>query len=500
MGEGEVLPGHRKQLYAIGYWWILARGWRMRRRATAQLSFADLELRLQGQVELDPVLERISRLLDQHGELVDLVYRDLRRGLKKPRRGRRGMSAAQVLRAFILKSIKNWDFRELRDRIADGLTLRLFTTFDTAAVPRHQTFHSAFARLTPVTLREINKVVVQVAVELGEEKGEDLRVDTTVVETDVHFPTDSSLLWDTVRVLTRLMISVCGDVPLAKSEFADRSRRARRRMQEISRLTPRQRSRQLRRKYRDLLTVTAEVVDRATRVVAVARAAHIAHPLAAIRVDWDCSEIERFCGLARRVIDQAERRVFGGEKLSAEEKIYSIFEPHTNMIARGKAYKPVEFGHKVLLAESRIGLITDYRVLDGNPVDQVHVGDILERHQRTFGHPPELLAGDRGFFSPTALDLCRESGVRECIPQRGGRKSEERAAYEKTRSFRKAQRFRAGIEGRISVLFRGRGMKRCLLEGPERFEVFVGAAVLANNLLILGKRLRSKNRLRRRAA
>ena len=472
----------------------------MRRRATVQPSFADLELRLQG-VELEPALEKIRRLLDRHGELVDLVYRDLRRGLKRPGHGRSGMTAEQVLRAFILKSIKAWDLRELRERIADGLTLRIFTAFHAAPVPRHQAFQCCFARLTAETLRALNALIVQAAVDLGIEQGKWLRVDTTVVETDIHFPTDSGLLWDSVRVLTRLMTSLCAEVPQAAVEFANRSRRARRRMQEISRMTPHQRQRRLRRKYRDLLTVTAEVVRRADRVAEIARQHTPVDLMAALRVDFACQEIGRFTALAERVIDQAERRVFGREVVAAEEKLYSIFETHTDLIKRGKAHKPVEFGHKVLLAESRIGLITDYRVLDGNPGDDGHVRGLLERHERRFGHAPTLFAGDRGFYSPQAVERCQGAGVKaECLPQRGGQKTPQRAAYEKTRAFRRGQRFRAGIEGRISVLFRGRGMKRCLLEGAERFEVFIGAAVLANNLLVLAEQLRRRDRPQRRAA
>lgn len=473
----------------------------MRRRSTVQPSFADLELRLQG-VELEPALEKIRRLLDRHGELVDLVYRDLRRGLKRPGRGRPGMmTAEQVLRAFILKSIKGWDLRELRERIADGLTLRIFTAFHAQPVPRHQALHACFARLTPATLRALNAVVVQAAVDLGLEEGKWLRVDTTVVETDIHFPTDSGLLWDSVRVLTRLMITLCADVPRASVEFANRSRRARRRMQEISRMTPHQRQRQLRRKYRDLLAVTAEVVSRGRRVAEIARKHPPVDLLAALRVDWCGKEITRFAALAERVINQAQRRVFGCEVVPAEEKLYSIFEPHTDLIKRGKKHKPVEFGHKVLLAESRIGLVTDYEILEGNPGDDIHVHPLLERHLHRFGRVPSVFAGDRGFFSTQGVERCQDLGVKhECLPQRGGRKTPERAAYEKSRAFRRGQRFRAGIEGRISVLFRGRAMKRCLLEGPERFEVFVGAAVLANNLLVLAEQLRRRDRPQRRAA
>ena len=171
-------------------------------------------------------------------------------------------------------------------------------------------------------------------------------------------------------------------------------------------------------------------------------------------------------------------------KLPTAEKIYSIFEPHTDLIKRGKVQTPVEFGHKVFLAESARGLITQYEVLDGNPVDEA----MWHRRWNATGRPsatcPEFYGSDRGFFSEKNVTSCKQEGVKVvCIPQRGGNKTPEREAYEKSRAFKDGQRFRAGIEGRISVLFRGRGMKRCLAEGRERFELWVGAAVLANNLM-----------------
>ena len=163
--------------------------------------------------------------------------------------------------------------------------------------------------------------------------------------------------------------------------------------------------------------------------------------------------------------------------------------------------KPVEFGHKVFLAESAQGLITDYHVLKGNPADSDHVEGSLERHQQTFQHPPECYAGDRGFYSADNVQRCRDSEVGEvCIPQRGGKKTAGQEALERSKAFKKAQRFRVGIEGRISVLFRGRGMKRCRAKGRDRFEMLVGAAVLANNLMRIAHLIEDHKPKRRLAA
>jgi IS5 family transposase len=212
-------------------------------------------------------------------------------------------------------------------------------------------------------------------------------------------------------------------------------------------------------------------------------------------------EIEHYCALGARVTDQSRRRVLNGEQVPTVEKLYSIFEPHTDLIKRGKVQSPIEFGHKVFLAESARGLITQYEVLDGNPNDEQHVVVSLERHKQAFGRAPDLYGSDRGFFSERNMTSCKREGVKVvCIPQRGGTKAPEREAYEKSREFKDGQRFRAGIEGRISVLFRGRGMKRCLAEGRERFELWVAAAVLANNLMKIAALLAERSSRRRKAA
>lgn len=205
--------------------------------------------------------------------------------------------------------------------------------------------------------------------------------------------------------------------------------------------------------------------------------------------------IEHYCQLGEQVIDQARRRVLEGETVPNAEKLFSIFEPHTDLIKRGKVLTPEEFGHKVFLAESQQGLITQYEVLVGNPHDQDHVAVSLQHHRITFGHAPHCYAADRGFHSADNEKACRRNRVKQIsLPQCGGQKTPQRAAYEKTPEFKQAQRFRAGIEGRISVLFRGRGMKRCRTKGRERFEVFVGAAVLANNLLRIAALVESQSK------
>ena len=472
-------------------------------RATArQISFADWELLQQEDVRLEPLLEAISDFLDDQRDIIECIRRDLVRGLKKPGSGRSGLTARQILRSLVLMRVKNWDYRELRERIADGLTLRQFTDFYCAPVPKHDAFQRGIIRLTPRTLKAVNDLVVRAAVKLGLEDGAKLRVDTTVVQTDIHHPTDNTLLWDVVRVVTRLVGRLAKALELRRIRgFCDRRRSARRRMYEIQRMTTRQRHEQQTGTYRVLIGIAEEVVGNARAAVEKTGKMRGKDMFADMAIEQLRKQIEHFCELGSRVIDQARRRVLDGEQVPNGEKIYSIFEPHTDLIKRGKVRTPIEFGHKVFLAESAQGLITQYEVLKGNPSDEVHVAPSLRRHRQAFGRVPELYGTDRGFFSEQNLASCKHAGVKVvCIPQRGGKKTAEREAYEKTADFKEGQRFRAGIEGRISVLFRGRGMKRCLAEGPDRFELWVGAAVLANNLMRIAAMLTKPSSRRRKFA
>src|SRR5258705_5386603 len=235
----------------------------MPRAPTRQIIFADWEL-MQLQVQLDPLLAAISDLLYDQKDIIACIQRDLVRGLKNPGSGRSGLTATQILRSLVLMRVKNWDYRELRERIADGLTLRQFTDFDCAPVPKHDAFQRGVVRLQPQTLVVVNDLLVRLAVKLGLVDGTELRVDTTVVQTDIHHPTDNTLLWDVVRVVTRLVRRLAKALELRRIEgFCDRTRSARRRMYEIQRMTTRQRHEQQTETYRMLISLAEEVVGNA---------------------------------------------------------------------------------------------------------------------------------------------------------------------------------------------------------------------------------------------
>jgi len=298
-----------------------------------------------------------------------------------------------------------------------------------------------------------------------------------------------------VRVLDRLLRDLRRLVPHEIPRFPKHTRAAKRRMWELQRMTATQRESQQVPTYRKLISITEEMLRNARCALEATRNSCDKTSRDILKIEALRKQITGLCPLGNRVVNQARRRVTDGEQVPAAEKIYSIFEPHTSLIKRGKAGKPIEFGHKVFLAESRLGLITQYEVLDGNPSDEDHVQPSLQRHKAAFGAAPKLLADDRGFYSTANIRLAEQEGVAcVCIPQRGGQKTSEREAFEKSPEFKQGQRFRAGIEGTISVLFRGRGMKRCLAEGKTAFELLVGAAVLANNLMRVAALLLKKTR------
>jgi IS5 family transposase len=388
-----------------------------------QLSFADLQLQHLG-IHLDPTLRRIADFLKQHADLVELVRRDLERGLKKPDSGRRGITPEQTLRSLILMRVKNLDYRDLRDRVNDGFTLRSFTQFDSHSVPKHDAFNRAFNRLTPA-----NAGSHQSTRRAGRRRTRSGRRQATPRRyhgrrNQYPSPDRCTLLWDTVRTLTRLVDYLDEQLPRGVKGFTNRTRSARRRMQALQRVTARQREQQQTPKYRELIRITKQVARNAKQVIATAKRIRRVDAITRAAMDETCKQINSFCELGERVIDQTRRRVLQGETVPSEEKLYSIFEPHTDLIKRGKTLKPVEFGHKVFLAESSHGLITEYRVLEGNPVDSDHVQASLDQHQKTFQKAPEDYAGDRGFFSEENVQKCKDAGVGQVsIPQRGGQRT-----------------------------------------------------------------------------
>jgi len=419
-------------------------------------------------------LRKMHAILDAHPHIVAAVHADLTEHSTDA--GSHGMSAERVLRCAVLKHYKQYSYRELWERLKDGVSLRWFTRFYGAPIPHYTTLQKAIKSIKADTWTRINEALLLYAWERKLEKGKSLRVDTTVVETNIAYPLDSRLLWDSIRVLTRLMERSRRALPELSFAFAKRTRKAKKLCYRIVMAKGPKANHTRQRLYKDLLKVAQEVFRIGKRCLEEMRK----HPEpASLSL---CEKLDHYLTLAATAIHQCERRVLKGEKVPASEKILSLFEAHTDIIKRGKSQSPTEFGHKVLITTAQSGLITQYQVFRGNPDDAHMIPDILALHEKHYGHAPDKLCGDRRFFSVDNERLAYHKGVKKVSLCKPGYRSKDRKEIEKKRWFKTLQRFRAGIEGIISALMRSYGLKRCFWKGWEAFQSYVGLSVVTFNL------------------
>jgi IS5 family transposase len=448
-------------------------------------------------LERDAVLDEMDRLLDEDA-LFRTVKDDLARRCPHTRtRGRRSTPVEVILRMLVVKHLYNWSYEQAEMFVADSITLRQFCRVYWQAVPDDTTLIKWANLLRPETLQQLQEHVVMVAHRLKITRGRKLRTDGTVVESNIHPPTDSSLLEDGVRVLGRtlrraraVMQSATTEVgQVAKEVFRNRLRSARKAAREISQATRRRTQKtteQYYRAYRKLVRVTQATVAQAEEVVEELR------KVATREAQQLSEQMVHFIPLVKHVIRQTVQRVMEKHPVSASEKIVSLFEPHTDVIVRGKASKPTEFGHKVWLDEVDGGIISNYRVLQGTPNDQTQWMPSLERHEELFDRSPHQMSGDRGMYSPENETRAQAMGVRRVILPKPGYRSIQRKHHERQRWFRRGRRYHQGVEGRISVLKRRHGLDRCRYHGEEGFQRWVGWGIIAHNLLVIGTALAAR--------
>jgi IS5 family transposase len=422
----------------------------------------------------DAKLKKMDQIMDANPQIIELVHNDLTRGLSKT--GAWGMSAEQVLRAAIIRQLKRYSYRELADRLKDGVCLRWFTRFYSEPVPHFTSLQKAIKVIGAATWQQINDLLVQYAKVHKLESGKALRTDTTVVATDIHYPSDARLLWDSIRVLTRLMIGCRQLLPQLDFGFANRSKSSKKLCYKIAMAKGLTAPKKRRKLYRRLIKIANEVF---------AMASHCFDQLQhwpGFDLELLADQLDHYLTLSAVAIDQCERRVLRGEKVPAADKIVSMFEEHTDIIKRGKSGAKTEFGHKVLVASGKSGLITQYESFRGNPDDRQMLPAVLARHRQQYGRGPRALSADRRFYSADNESKARQCGVARLSINKPGYRSQSRIEFEKERWFKDLQRFRAGIEGIISGLMRGYGLKRCLWKGWQSFQSYVGLAIVSFNL------------------
>jgi transposase, IS5 family len=434
--------------------------------------------------DFEPVLRELDRLLDDDA-IVQGVRADLaRRAPRTPTRGRRSTPVEVILRLLVVKRLYGWSYEETEHFVADSLVLRQFCRVYLARVPDDTTLIRWANLIAPATLERLSGRVVELARALRVTRGRKLRVDTTVVETPVHHPTDSGLLGDGVRVLSRLLRRakplLAGAAGLGLAVFRTRTRTVRRLAQTLHRVARRkgeEAAAQLRQAYERLIAIARDTRARAQRVRDALRASG-AHAATRLR-----TQLDAFLPRVERAITQTVRRVLDDVPVPAREKILSLFEPHTRLVVRHKAGKPVEYGRKLWLDEVDGGIVSRYAVLAAVGPDAPDFPASLAAHQERFGRAPDLVATDRGVSSAANERLARAAGVRHVAMPAVGQAPPERLAVERTRWFRRGFRFRAGIEGRISVLQRRFGLDRCREHGEAGMGRWVGWGIVASNLL-----------------
>lgn len=444
-----------------------------------------------------PWLIQLDALLDDE-PLVSLVWEALtRRRQRSSNRGRPGFPAEIVLRMVVLKHLRNWSFADLAWEVRSNLVYRQFARVGGGAVPHAKTFARQVQALGPDVVRQIHERVVDIACENQIVSGRKMRVDTTVVETNIHYPTDSSLLGDGVRVLTRLMKRVTEIAGKAGAGMRDRSRSAKLRVVEIARAS-RSKSEQGQQRMKDLY---GQLLETSGRVMGQARqfAQEIASGVKRSsdfkkQAALECiqKELETFSGRVKQVRRQARERLFAGNT-HVEGKLVSLFEPATEIIRRGKASKPTEFGKMIKIQEAEAQIIVDYEVYAKRPADSDLLVPAVETHAKRLGRVPRWVAADAAFYSAKGEKRVQEMGVKYAsIPNRST-KSVERRQMQKRRWFKKGQKWRTGCEGRISVLKRRHGLARCRYKGEPGMERWVGLGVIGDNLINISRILAERN-------
>lgn len=438
--------------------------------------------------KMDPVLAKIDILLEDE-ELYRLIREDLsKRRPKSMATGRNSTPVEVALRMLVVKRLYQYSYAETERQVGDSLRLRKFCRVYLNPVPDDTTLIRLANLIQPETLEKFNARITVLAVKSQVTSSKKLRTDGTVVETNIHVPSDSRQLADSVRVLARniekarKIIEKTQDQVVGKLEdFTQAARQTARKIGEILRKRTDEAREAGKEEYQALITMAEKTIQQAGQMK------EQLGKQTGKAVERMQQTLATFEALAGKVVDQTKRRVLQEESVPAQEKVLSIFEPHTDVICRGKENHPVEYGHKIWLDEVDGGIVSHYRILDGNPNDETQWEPSLTAHVETFGAPPEQASADRGLYSADNEQFAKDLGVKHVVLPKRGYKSKERREHERQEWFVEARKWHAGIEGRISVLKRAHGLRRCFDRGFSGFQRWVGWSVIVGNLAVMGR-------------
>ena len=424
-------------------------------------------------------LEEISRIIDGNPTIYDYVMEDLCKGRSgSDHIGANGMSAEQVLRSAIVKMLFGFTYRHLAFHMVDSQSIRRFCRIGIGDKGfKKSILNRNIKALSARTWQAVNRELLGDAKDHGIEKGRQVRIDCTVVESNIHSPCDSTLLWDCVRVLSRLLHKAKDSYGLSQLHFQDHRRRAHKRMFAIQ-YAKDKKQREL--KYKDLLKVTRKSIGYAHSAIDMIQA----RPADASLMQL-CSDLQHYCELAKQVVDQTERRVILGESVPAREKIVSLFEPHADIIVKDR--RETFYGHKVCLTGGASNLIVDCLITDGNPADSTLTQTMLDRQCEIYDRYPLKVALDGGFASKENLNIAKGMKIKDvCFAKKRNLKVQDMCRSEWV--YKRLRRFRAGIESGISWIKRCFGFARCNWKGLRSFKSYVWASIVSANLLTIARK------------
>ena len=425
-------------------------------------------------------LEKISNILSESINIYDLVAQDL--GQAEHNAGANGMTVEQIVRAAIIKQMEGFSYEALAFHLEDSRAYRTFCKFSFGETYAKSTLNGNIKAITAATWEQVNIALLQYAMDKDIEKGRKVRIDCTVVESNIHDPYDSELLWDSVRVLSRILNRAKEHLFGLRFSFMDHSLSSKRRRLEIMNA---KKTKGRNKAYKVLIKMTEKTVgyaESAQRSLKNYQANTIDQ---AALVDEVSRELAHYLPLIRQIICQTTRRVIQGESVPAPEKLVSLFEPHTDIIVKDR--RETYYGHKICLTGGASNLILDCTILDGNPADSTLTGIMLERQEDIYNRPPAKVALDGGFTSKDNLEAAKKQGVRDVCFSKGRGLAEEdmcRSNY----VYKMLKKFRAGIESGISWLKRVFGLDRCQWKGYDSFKSYVWASIVSANLLTLARK------------
>ena len=438
-------------------------GSKMRAKRTRQMSIYEAF----SKHEIGRELKAISDWLDLRVDVLDWVSADIQRESLKPT-GRNGMSIESILRCGILKQHGQWTYEELAFQVSDSATAAAFVRFPNGLSPTDSALQGVIGLIRGETWERISHALVKDELSRRIETFKQARIDSTVTETLVHKPWDSQLLGDVERVLDRLMVEVREQDPRIK--YTCHRRVVKRQIMAIRNCKGEEKRRV---HYRKL-------IGNVRRTLAVVQSVMACQQQSA---DW-LKRAEHYAGLAVRVIDQAVRRVIKGEKVAASEKVVSVFEPHTDIIVKDR--RDTRYGHKPNITTGMRGMVLDVVVEEGNPADSSRLLPMIKRIDERYGKVPRQVAADAGYASCDNIIAAKALGIKAVgLPKKRGMKVEDMTGSEWI--YKKLKRFRAGIEGNISMLKRVFGLDRCTWRGLEHFKAYVMSAVLAYNFNVFAR-------------